>query len=661
MARKERWHAAFKSLHGHNYTISIMQDGYTEDYSQELLLGAEPFVTEEDNDDDIFKPVRKQSGYLSVVCSPEEAAELLPDTNSQNYVELKRDGVVEWVGFMKNESYNQDPFDELHAYQFPLICPLTLLENVEISSTLQNNGGIFSIGYILKMIIDLCGVDFNSVIVSKDVDGIKQMDAVVSFWNWLESNNEYDYSKAISEDNPLYNCKVKIDELLEQICEFFGWTCRIVGKDIFFDVIDKNITAKASIPYNTLGADSRTWQNSDAKPTLELDELTYISKDNKESFVQGVSRINIECDVNKYEDMLLKLPNDDIKLTFGDLVDVTTYNKGTTSHPEYTYEYNVRLVTRLTHAHQYNQNEDFKFRQCRWQNYRVGANLLSDLSLIQISSTQLERFNPHLAMYLATTASDIYRGVNMSMVSHEDFILPEGYICINGDADCYKLKFVQHETAFSIPAEIKWGDNQISNYVAFDNKGKIASNRSIQEQMSNPSIPSGQWINVNSANHGKLSIKFYPVVTTDATVPPYIIIGNLNISFGNKVALNNSKDKNEYKRKTGNSCKESKDLKLAMCTSNGNVAGRALIVNSNYQYITSFNYNGTNKRPEVQLLDRMAQQLASRSRQLIIDVLDDVETTQYPVVENFSDSMAVLSVSRNYRDDKITLQLQQLH
>lgn len=48
------------------YTVSIYKDYYTGDPT-ELIGAANPFETQEDDSEDVFKPVRTQSGYLRIV------------------------------------------------------------------------------------------------------------------------------------------------------------------------------------------------------------------------------------------------------------------------------------------------------------------------------------------------------------------------------------------------------------------------------------------------------------------------------------------------------------------------------------------------------------------------------------------------------------------
>ena len=67
------WQIHFKSLRvGALATVNIYDADYTGDPIP-LKGGAEPFVTQEDDDEDIFTPVRTQSGYIRIVDDGKDA------------------------------------------------------------------------------------------------------------------------------------------------------------------------------------------------------------------------------------------------------------------------------------------------------------------------------------------------------------------------------------------------------------------------------------------------------------------------------------------------------------------------------------------------------------------------------------------------------------
>ena len=113
------WQIKFKSLRAANgnedYTVNIYDDDYTGDPIP-LKGGAEPFVTQEDDDEDIFTPMRTQSGYIRIVDDGFDAQEpaqpfnwkdLVPSTDIDRPVVLTNgNNVVLWHGFMQAQNFS---------------------------------------------------------------------------------------------------------------------------------------------------------------------------------------------------------------------------------------------------------------------------------------------------------------------------------------------------------------------------------------------------------------------------------------------------------------------------------------------------------------------------------------------------------------------------
>ena len=100
----------FKSLRaGTVYTLNI--GGGTGD-AVPLKGGAQPFVTQEDDSDDQFAPIRTQSGYIRIVDDGLDAngnafdwKDLIPQTNTSRPVTLTAGGTVVWQGFMQSQNF----------------------------------------------------------------------------------------------------------------------------------------------------------------------------------------------------------------------------------------------------------------------------------------------------------------------------------------------------------------------------------------------------------------------------------------------------------------------------------------------------------------------------------------------------------------------------
>ena len=105
---------SFKSLRtGTDYTVSI---GGGTGAAVPLTPGAQPFTTQEDDNEDNFTPVRTQSGYLRIVDNGLDANgnsfdwhDLIPETDTSRPVTLSHvsgpSSVIDWEGFMQAQDF----------------------------------------------------------------------------------------------------------------------------------------------------------------------------------------------------------------------------------------------------------------------------------------------------------------------------------------------------------------------------------------------------------------------------------------------------------------------------------------------------------------------------------------------------------------------------
>ena len=81
-----------------------------------LMGGAQPFITQEDETDDQYRPIRTQSGYLRVLDTGKDAngnawdwKDLIPDSDTARPVTLthvsNNTTIIDWVGFMQAQDF----------------------------------------------------------------------------------------------------------------------------------------------------------------------------------------------------------------------------------------------------------------------------------------------------------------------------------------------------------------------------------------------------------------------------------------------------------------------------------------------------------------------------------------------------------------------------
>ena len=102
----------FQSRTGQQYCVNISKQSDTGQNIKQLQGSEHPFVTSEANGDDIFMPIRQQTGYLRVLDNSGGTLidELLPENNTQKMVTLVNltTGKTEWIGFLAAEVWTSE-------------------------------------------------------------------------------------------------------------------------------------------------------------------------------------------------------------------------------------------------------------------------------------------------------------------------------------------------------------------------------------------------------------------------------------------------------------------------------------------------------------------------------------------------------------------------
>ena len=154
MAWVKHWVVPFGDLSGETqYQVGLYEWGFTG--SVVTLTGAGvPFVTMESDDDHVFRAVRGQTGYLSVVADDGTLLEsLMPKTNTEKLVRLESGiydggdwvtGSVLWQGFLCAQVFTQPWEGNRHVLQFPVSSLLQSLDSVLLDDTLLTSSGRLS-------------------------------------------------------------------------------------------------------------------------------------------------------------------------------------------------------------------------------------------------------------------------------------------------------------------------------------------------------------------------------------------------------------------------------------------------------------------------------------------------------------------------------------
>ena len=328
MAFAIHWKIPFKSLRaGTDYTLNIWHDGYT---GSPVVLkgGAQPFTTDEDGDEDMFKPIRTQSGYLRIVDDDKGAdgntlatdwwKTMIPATDTDRPVTLTANNTVVWQGFMQSQSFSGVLYGNPQEREFPVTCALSVLAGEDINF----GRGIKNFAFLLKEVCDTIDNDSGSNVHISTI----MIQGGADARQWLQK--QVDWQNFAQEDSDgVQRAKYSLFDVLEDMCRFWGWTARTCGTTLYLtcadDVTEQNFLTLTRTDLDTLTAatNDTTTGSVGAPPTVTIADTSaapiFASTSNDDYKIQGPHRAVVKSDCNK-QDTVAKFAPKDIEDAMGD-------------------------------------------------------------------------------------------------------------------------------------------------------------------------------------------------------------------------------------------------------------------------------------------------------------------------------------------------------
>ena len=144
------WNINFRSIDNTVYRISV--GGKSGNVDSTLYGASKPFSVDEDDDDDVFRTVRLQTGYIRILdigVDVEEAPfdwhDLIPSNATSRPVTLYKGNNVIWRGFLRPETYGGEYLMERQERAFPIFGQLSALEAFDCdlnAAEFMNFGGL---------------------------------------------------------------------------------------------------------------------------------------------------------------------------------------------------------------------------------------------------------------------------------------------------------------------------------------------------------------------------------------------------------------------------------------------------------------------------------------------------------------------------------------
>ena len=287
-------------------TINIYKDGYSGE-STTIRCGVSPISTQEKNDEAIMYPVRTQTGKLTLI-DEDNIPDLVPSTYHQYKIELLKNNVLVWTGFIKPEKIDQNWTIAPRELTFNLVSPVESLKSYYLS--VSNGFNAVSLASLIYESLVLSGISYNKILfpiefnpdseTNGNISVVNLLLMQISRYNFISENSNDDTDAADYEkfDSPTAH------DILQSVCTFFGWTLREYADNLIFQSNFSNTYVEMNWSYLEGLATSGTTTGYDALnrgyvTTYPLSALNLDSDDHKESLVPGYKKIKIVAKLNK--------------------------------------------------------------------------------------------------------------------------------------------------------------------------------------------------------------------------------------------------------------------------------------------------------------------------------------------------------------------------
>lgn len=289
----------FVALDGTTFTLNI--GGVTP--ATPPKLSSEPMETQEDADTDMFMPVRTQSGYVRMVAEDNTTwRQFIPSSAIAMPVKLYQGSTIRWQGYVQTGTYGTTYPAIYNEFELPLICGLSALDSFDVEVT--GPADMVTLGQLLYYIFSkLTGLSYTFYFhasSSTDNDIRTWLGYKLSWRNFLTENGV--------ELTSRFTCL----GLLQELCKFFGWTCRTSGDGVYFTAITDGLRNQRwlSCPLAQLQAASPVFTPVTMK-SLALTDAMFASTDHSEEYIPGVKKVTVSPELNPY-DVIMEIPYDDI-------------------------------------------------------------------------------------------------------------------------------------------------------------------------------------------------------------------------------------------------------------------------------------------------------------------------------------------------------------
>ena len=644
-----------------------------------LKGGAQPFTTQESDDDDPFCPIRTQTGYLRIVddgyaldgTTAFDWKDMIPQTGTSRPVTLTHvEGsttIVDWQGFLQAQTFSGALYGNPQEREFPVQCVLSSLSKYDIPT---NETALRNFAYLLRLFITSSGITVNQIIVQGGADAQQWMLAMVDWRNFMNTGKQ------------TYTAKYKFLDILEDICRFWGWTCRTWRQNIYLtcadDTAEQSYLTLTMAQLETMAGGTAAGTVTSSIPSVTLSGDIFASTQNDDIQVRGYSKATVKADANKETTIFEFAPQsvvDTMEANGYTWVDDGDYGYFTTQ--EISSFTSNPLIGSAT------ANGGFARRQLYGENNDGNATIVDEMlfkTWADINPNNWTPGTPYISLQTVFETAFSDGTVKLTGTPYDD---TESKASDGDNRSFFAAIGIGHSKATA-----KWLDLGSLPYyqVNWSSTKKIvristAWAPSLHVGFLDPFLDHYFFLKsdgfpVDSSVNGYLFIDIYGTldhgekcrITTDGKFQ----LANLKVEYTrDKLVVTShgeykvTRERNETKEYTAENQNANQDKWNADCifaSDNDMEYGYGLMLKGNGEYLKTAPFGGVQEIPEQHLANRVAAYGATSKRQFMLEVRQNAISQITPINKVSFESTACqpVSIGHDWRDDVVQLKMIEL-
>lgn len=318
-----RYKITFMPLRGiYPLEVCVYDANYTG--SALTLTGSgNPFVTEEDNDEDFFLPVRSQSGYLTIVddgkllegSTPFYWESLIPDDYIGRPVVLRNATTLEklWCGFVQHQQPDYALYDLPAERSYAVYDLIGACADVYFSVDIDGASSAYmNFAAVIKKIIDSFPAEVRPQFFYFQDSG----SASYKLLSKVNPQLFHEIKNTTSDNLRVSTSKYTCQDVLSEIGKFWGWSFRTCGNKFYatqdYTPHSEGHSKYLQLAYNQLtvmAAGTHSGTQWTPPTAIVIDGSELVSRDNNLHSVERYDAAEVEADAEANTELVQLYPD----------------------------------------------------------------------------------------------------------------------------------------------------------------------------------------------------------------------------------------------------------------------------------------------------------------------------------------------------------------